>query len=174
MIFTFHSATVEHAHDMAPRMRAADVAELQASHALEPLKALLVCLEESDECFSALHGREVAYMWGLRDTSHMAELELVGIPSGTPSASVWLLTSNLVDRFPKAFIQHCRAEIPRLLAGRECVWNLVHSPHATAQRWAARIGFEVRPPMRAGALGHLFHPIVLRRESAPCASLSPP
>lgn len=157
-------ATRAHARDLAPRLRPADAAEVMASHGLQPLPALLACLDYSDEAWAALHEGEVAYMWGLKDTS----------AGGVSSAAVWLLTSNLVERFPLAFIKHGRREIPRLLEDKQYVWNLIHAEHKQALGWAARVGFEVMAPVEAGELGHFFHPIVLRREAPACVSSSHP
>jgi hypothetical protein len=144
-------ATTAHAHELAPRMRPAEVDEVRASGRHSPLGALLAGLEVSSLRFAALFDGEVACMWGVVPMRRSSLVGRIG--------AVWLLTSDLVERHPKAFWRGCKAELPRLFGpgGYDLLVNAIDCRHERAVRWARRLGFPLEAPQAFGAEDLPFH-----------------
>jgi hypothetical protein len=149
-------ATEEHARQLAPRMREADVVEIWASHAVRPLEALLHCVEESDIALVILDGEEPVAMFGTG-------------PMSTEVGAIWMLTGDLIDRWPVAFLRIARKTLPILFQGREALVNAIDARNTRSLRWARWMGFEISPAISLGVAGLPFHPIHIRRERV-CAS----
>lgn len=151
-------ATPELAREMAPRMRPAEVAEVAAAEGFTPEQALLESLARSEEAWAALFDGQVACMWGV--------VVLRRTAVGGHHGGAWLLTTDLVERHPKAFWRGCRAEVGRLLSRYASLTNAIDTRHAKAVRWALRLGFPLEAPAPFGVEGQLFHHFTARREDA--------
>jgi hypothetical protein len=149
-------ATEEHARALAPRMRLADRLEVEATGGYTPLEALLFSLERSEVARAALFDGEVACMWGVAPLRRSAVLGRVGV--------AWLLTSDLVERHPRAFWRGCRAELPRLLARFDVLTNAMDCRNLVALRWGWRIGFRFARPETFGVEGLPFSRFSIRKE----------
>lgn len=149
------AAELEHARALAPLMRAADVAELQAL-GLTPERALADALRTSEVAFALVLGGEVAALFGLGPR--------VPAPFGE-AACVWALSGAAVDRHRKAFLRASRAILEALLSHCALLWNWVDARYAGAVRWVRWLGFAVGPAQPFGPAGQLFHPISIRREA---------
>jgi hypothetical protein len=149
-------ATAALARELAPRMRPAEVDEVRASGRHTPLGALLAGLEASSIAHAALFDGKVACMWGVVPMRWSALVGRIG--------AVWLLTSDLVERHPKAFWRGCRAELPRLFESCDMLVNAIDARHDKAVRWARRLGFPLEEPQAFGADGLPFHWFRVRKE----------
>lgn len=151
-------ATTEHAYELAPRMRAAEVDEVCASGRHTPLGALLAGLEVSDLRFTALFDGQVACMWGVVPMRRSSLVGRIG--------AVWLLTSDLVEQHPKTFWKHCRRELARLFGpgGYDLLVNAIDARHDKAVRWARRLGFPLEDAAAFGAEQLPFHWFRVRKE----------
>lgn len=149
-------ARAAHAEALAPRMRHAEVLEVRASGGFEPLQALLEALQHSERAFAGLIDGEVACMWGVEHLRYSAVSGRVG--------AVWLLTSPIIERYPKVFWRGCRRELAALFESYDLLVNAIDARHVQAVRWARRLGFPLEEPRSFGVEGRLFHWFRVRRE----------
>lgn len=150
-------AVLEDALALAPRMRAEEVAEVRASGGFYPREALIDSLAHSDEAWTALFDGQVACMWGVAEVPGSSAL------TGRVGA-VWLLTSDLVERYPKTFWRACRGELARLFERWAVLVNAIDARHEKAVRWARRLGFPLQPADSFGEYALPFHRFRVRRE----------
>lgn len=153
---TFTAATAWHARELAPTMRAADAAEVRASGGYSPLEALEASLMHSAHAWACLFDGQVAALFGL------VPLRRPGALTGPACAAAWLLTGELVQRHPRAFLRACEAVVPALLQKYPVLTNHVDARYTAALRWARWLGFEVGGPVPFGEAGLPFHPITLK------------
>lgn len=124
--------------DLAARLRASDVAELQLS---SPGRAPAEILEDAWE----RSPRPTAFRWHDR---------LCGVGGIVPDAHnagcgiVWLLGSDELIRSARAFWQITRRSLLSEARGYRAVWNLVDPANTTTIRWLRRLGFTSHPPER--------------------------
>lgn len=144
-------ATEEHARQLALTMRQEDIEEVRASHALEPLEALLTGLSASEHTSAILDGDMVVAVFGVANVESFD--------------TVWLLTGERVYRAPLSFIRVCQRELKRLLEQWPVLVNGIDARYSRALRWAQWLGFEVFPAIPYGVAGQPFHPIRIRRDS---------
>jgi len=154
--FEIVPARSAHAEALAPRMRPAEVLEIRASGNHSPLGALLKGLETSSIARTALWDGEVACIWGVAPLRTSLLVGRVG--------AAWLLTSDLVERHPRAFWRGCRAELARLFESYDMLVNAIDARHGQAVRWARRLGFRLEDPQAFGGEGVPFHQFRVRRE----------
>ena len=148
----FVPATEAHARELAPSMRAADVAENLASDGFTPLEACLVSLAISTEARAAYFGGELGALFGV------AEGPFLGF-----KAIPWLLTTGVVERHQRAFWRASRLVVASWLERYLVLEQAIDARYGMALRWAARLGFEVEPPAPWGVAGLPFCRITLRR-----------
>ena len=147
-------ATQAHAHALAPLLRAEDRAELEASHGIAPLDALLLGVECSHVAFAIVSDEGV--------------LAIFGVATIESHQSVWMLTGSLVERRPLSFLRVCKRELSKLLARWPLLLNLVDARNARSLRWVERLGFRVMDAVPFGVSNLPFHPIYIQRTT--CAS----
>lgn len=150
-------ATLEHAWLLAGTLRPEDAAEIRASGGYEPFAGLKESLVHSDFARTAVFNGQVAAMWGVGPSAQGTAL--VRSPIGIP----WLLTGKAVNRHPKTFFRLCPPAITGLLQLYPVLVNAIDARYTAALRWAARLGFEVRPAEPFGVAGLPFHRIWMRR-----------
>jgi hypothetical protein len=158
------AATFEDARELAPRLRPEEVAEVAASHGVPPLEALEESLRQSEEAWVALFDGQVACMWGV--------VPLYATFLGGRTGSVWLLTSDLVERYPKVFWRGCLFLLPQLFLRWDCLMNAIDVRHEKAIRWARRLGFPLLSPHPFGLEGQPFSLFSVRKEDTPWAQPS--
>lgn len=143
---------------LAPRMRAAEVEECRASGDYSPLEALQASFESSAGCaWVALQDGEIACAFG-------------AAPSLTGPGIAWLLTSDLVERYPGRFWRTCARALEEMLAIYPVLVNFIDARHTLAIRWASRLCGEGWPwtatlgdPETFGAAGLPFRLLTIRR-----------
>lgn len=140
-------ATEVHALELAPRLRAADMREIEAAIGIAPLKALRLSLTRSTEAWAGTVDGEVACVFGV------GPLSLLG-GEGCP----WLLGSDLVERNAIAFARRNRAMVARWLRTYRVLRNHVDARNTQAIRWLGWLGFELKPPVPYGVSRLPFHP----------------
>lgn len=150
--FTIVPATLEHAQQLAPRMRPEDAAEVWASSRQTPLESLVSSLAWSKEAHAALWGSEVAALFGIARGPFLSF-----------RAFPWLLGSELLNRHPGPFVRQARVIVREWIEQYGFLEQAVDARYAAALRWAARVGFEVGEPQPFGLLGMDFCRITARR-----------
>ncbi len=150
-------ATQADALVLAGSLRPEDELELRAATGRAPLPVLVEAVTDG-EAWATYFGDELACIWGVSEPSVIHR-----------RASAWLLTSQVVERYPVAFWKLCLRELPRLLERFGALWNFMDVRHTKAIRWAERLGFELDDPAPYGALGALFRRFVITQEGFACA-----
>ena len=145
-------AVEAHAIGLAPRLRAADVRELEAGSGAQPLEALLVSLRRSTEAWAGTVDGEVACIFGV------GPLSLLG-GEGAP----WLLGADLIERNAFAFARRNRAMVTRWQRTYPVLRNYVDARNRQAIRWLGWLGFSLLPPVPFGVGRLPFHPFELRK-----------
>jgi hypothetical protein len=138
-------ATEALAERMAPRLRAADTAEVLAGNGLTPLEALLRSVRSSVEARVWMVDGEPAAMWGVEPVSVEARIGIA-----------WLLGTDLIERHPVPFWMLCKREIARMLERWRVLLNWIALDYARSLNWARALGFSVDAPRPFGAAGALF------------------
>ena len=109
---TYRSSIKEDCYVLAPLMREQDTAEIMFSHGVEPLEALLTCLE-SDECNTIIHQGQPVGMFGIHPVDEIAR-DVMKV------SSQWVKDKN--------------EEYPILV-------NYVHVGNEVSKLWLRRLGF---------------------------------
>ena len=119
-------------YDLAPRLRQADLDELQASCSLPPLQVLQTGAYNSVPSVTVIGNNGfVAAMFGV-----------VPQPDGT--GVVWLLGSDELTKPPlsRQFIRECRTFVKVLERGYTELHNIIDERNTVHRRWLEWIGFE--------------------------------
>lgn len=141
-------ATKQHARVLGRTMRAQDRAEVRASGGMTPEQAVRSSINRSVEAWSAFVGDgELVGMFGVSP-----------LPGG---AAPWLLTSDVVDRYPMTFWKASRRIVEYLRVKYPMLVNRIDARYEQALRWARRLGFVIEPPTPWGAENRLFVPVIM-------------
>lgn len=97
-----------------------------------PEEAVDMCLDVSEEAYSVWIEDDLLAIWGWRWASF--------ISSGL---EFWLLTTPLVDKYPKVFVRECLHELKRLVSIYGSVSVRIWDGHTQAIRLAKRLGFKM-------------------------------
>lgn len=145
-------ATLEHAADLAPRMREADRLEAMAAHGRSPLMCTRFSVMLSWEAWTGIVGNDVVCMFGV---APLAMAGGVGCP--------WLLGSDAVERHGMAFARRNKPMVKGWLNTFPILRNHVDARHLVAIRWLHWIGFDIRIPAEPfGPKGLPFHAFEMR------------
>lgn len=112
-----------------------DVAELQASCGLEPLRAL-----------SLLHA-ESAETWAAEERESGIVVAVGGVyppeDEDEPMAGVWLICTPYASEYPKSFARMVRRRIRELKLKYGILYGQVDDRHEIRRRWLNTLGFRV-------------------------------
>lgn len=145
------AARPEHAHRMAPRMRAAEVMEIRASHDMEPATMLLSEVEKSSIAWAWVVGDEVGCMFGIVDAGSFLSQE----------SYPWMLTTDLVEKHWRFFARSCRELLPEVLSRHSRLSGMVDARYALSVRWLSWMGARIEVARPWGPAGVPFHPFTL-------------
>ena len=141
-------ATEAMALALAPRLRAADRAEVEAlGHSAE--SALLTSLRGALWARAALLGDRPVCMWGVGAASLIGG---VGYP--------WMLGSALLDRFPRDLLRVSRAQLAEMQTLFPQMEGYVDARYAKAVRWLSWLGFTLGAPVMFNDVP--FYPFMMR------------
>jgi hypothetical protein len=145
-------ATLEHAADLAPRVRPADRAEIYAMSMMEPALALELSVGSSSTAYATLDdaGRVIC----------LAGVAPRSLLSG--NGTVWLIASPDVERMPMTFLRTTRAYLTRLKSEYRVLMNHVDARNEKSIAWLRWLGASIADPVPFGPLGLPFHPFELR------------
>lgn len=146
-------ATLAHADDLAPRMRASDRAEVWASGMFTPAMALRMSVAHSLVSVAALADGVPFAIFGVAPRSLVSE---TGIP--------WLLGSDDVCTHQKVFLRQGRMYVGAMLNLYPRLENYVDARNTTSIEWLRWLGFDILPATPFGAFGLPFHRFVMRRQ----------
>ena len=123
-------ATVEHARDLAPRLRQQDKDEVWASGRHDPESALVSSVEVSEVCWTALLDDTPEIMWGA-----------ARYPIEGNYGVVWLLSSEEMYRIPGRFLHESEVYVSKMHESFDTLFNYVHAANIKSQRWLLGLGF---------------------------------
>jgi len=135
---------------MAPKLRKADLNEIQAGLGIHPLKALGVGFTESRPCLTAADSA---------DDEPIAMFGVVPVGSeGTPrTGSIWLLGTDGIYPHKTQFLRESKARLAEVCAGYDVVGNFIDARNGLHIIWLKWLGFTLlRKIPHFGAEGREF------------------
>lgn len=147
--FDLRPATADDAEWFAPRLRSADLLEVDAFFAdhAEGLRQSIAMSEIT--AVAHLNGRGVIL---LGCASHERDGE----------AAPWLVATGEVIRYPGALTRIGRHYVSVFLERWPLLWNFVDERNLVSARWLERLGFSLGEPVEIGRNGERFRPFVMR------------
>lgn len=120
---------------MAPNLRAADLAELQASLGADadPEAVLKAGIKYSDDPRTVLVDGVPAAIFGVCDTGE----------SEPTVGCIWLMGTDAIETISMAFLRGCKAHLPMQQASYEILTNFVDSRNTVHIRWLQWLGFSI-------------------------------
>jgi len=143
---------------LAATMRDEDQAEVLAASGHTPLQAVEESLAVSTRAVAIHLGGKVACLAGVapREVGNtLLTSETVGV--------VWLLTSAVVDKRPRAFFALSRQFLASFQHDFSLLVQFVDARYLKALRYLNALGFEIHPAQPYGVEGLPFHPVTKRR-----------
>lgn len=123
----FRLSTFRDCEELAPIMRQADVKEAKASHGLDPLGALVTCLQNSKQPETILVDGQIVAMCGVGHSG------LVGYP--------WLLGSRGLVSNAKKLHSLVVPWLENYQEQYKLLYNYVAVENQTSVRWLRQLGF---------------------------------
>jgi hypothetical protein len=152
-------------HDLAPRMRLADVEELEASSGMTPLEGLVTAYEVSQLCLTAEIDGEVVAMFGV------AEDDEVSRHIGLHYGNIWYLGSPESVSDARLFMRESRAWLDALGKRFNGLGNVVDARNTKHVRWIKAMGFTFIDTITDyGPKGHTFLRFYKTCEGLECAT----
>jgi hypothetical protein len=136
---------------MAPRVRAAEVREIKASHGLDAEQMLIGELADSDAAWTWLVDGVPACMFGV-----MTMPVLLGGESFP-----WFFSTELVNKHARQFARTCKELLPELLAHHPRLVGRVDARYALSIRWLRWLGAEIGEAAPYGVEQLPFHSFVI-------------
>lgn len=130
---------------LSKTMRKEDVAEIWSSHHHQPKEALEISYKSSGLSLTVENKGEIVAMFGYCPES------LLG-----PKATIWMLSSEGLDKIKRRFIKNSRLFIDFMLSHYNYLYNFVSVNNTKSLEWLRFCGAKFSPPMRYGAEGEVF------------------
>lgn len=121
--------------DLAPWLRAADIAELQAACGASPLEGLESAYKVSEVCMTAELEGEIIAMFGVARDDEVSEE--IGVAYG----NVWFLGSPESVSNAKFFMRESRAWLAEMDRKYDALGNAVDARNVKHVRWIKAMGF---------------------------------
>lgn len=116
---------------LAPRLRKADLSEIQGRTGEEPIVALRRCFAISDLCYAIVSQRD----------EPLAVFGVVPDSQVNNSGLVWLVASEELVNHSVIFLRHSREWIDRLHQRYDRLWNYADARNEVHIRWLKWCGF---------------------------------
>ncbi|WP_019646200.1 hypothetical protein [Novispirillum itersonii] len=140
---------------VAATMRAADVAEVWASHRVTPEQALRISLCQSMEAWTVSHAGRPLCLCGV---GRLTDGTLLGGPVSVP----WLLGSDALSDHRRALLRISGRMVPLWRRRHGLLVNWVDARNRASLRWLRWLGFEIAPAAPFGPDGLPFHRFMMR------------
>ena len=141
------------AEELAPKLREADLIEVQAQGhtALEALmNAFNKEVAKNSEVYSIIEveGEEenVIGMFGTCDSPYV---EGYGV--------AWMLASPELEQYNKSFLRYCRTWVNKIHERYDVLYNLVHCKNSQGMRWLQWCGFNIKTQRTFGVGNEDFY-----------------
>lgn len=123
-------ATADDIPAIAGAMRAADRAEIEASHGHTPDAALRSSLQHSTAAWVGVIEGVPVCMFGVGPISILSG-------RGAP----WMLGTDHIDKWPRTFLRRCRPCVAAMLAVYPYLENYVDDRNEKSKQWLRWLGF---------------------------------
>ena len=137
-------------------MRERDRLEVWASCRMEPEDAIKDSVRLSQYVKVVLFDGKPAVIFGVSDVQKNIAGNQIGVP--------WVLTTELVSKYPKTFLKLSQGLLPTLFNGYDILLNYVDVRYISAVRWIKSLGFWIGNPVPFGKEGEFFHPFAMKKE----------
>lgn len=116
---------------LADNLRPADLAEIQATHALPAFDCLLQSVELSSLCWVALDGDTPFCVFGCA-------------PSAAPDVGVaWLMGTARLDDIPHTFVRNTLRHLKEMHRLYPCLFNYIDVRNTRSVEWLRLCGFSI-------------------------------
>lgn len=129
---------------MLPRIREADLAEIDAASGLHPLECLRHGFEHSLQPMTVEFMGRPAAMMGV-------------VPAASSSGRIWMLGTDDIDEFKVTFLRQSRMWVEHLCRPFSFVANHVDARNRVHLQWLKWLDFRLMPAKRFGVQGLPFH-----------------
>lgn len=151
-MLTLVPATSAHAEQMAPLLRAADVAEITIMFGPDPAEMLRHGIEQSSQAYAAVEDGVPFAIGGVVPVDMMAG-------TGAP----WMLGTAGVGRNPRWFLNTSRERLAAAFETYAMLQNYCDPRYTASIRWLRWLGFTIGRPTLLGGYGHQFVLFSMRR-----------
>lgn len=149
----YRIATDDDAISLAPRLRAADIIEIDQASGRTPENALRRSVEVTDVPVAVTLDGQVELIFGVHTTSLMSR-------AGAP----WLLGSDEVDNHPRRFLRASKEFVDVWRKDYTLLHNYVYHGHERSILWLKWLGFTLHDPEPFGPWGSMFHKFTMRSD----------
>lgn len=153
-------AGIDHLVELAPRLRAADIAEIHAATASDPIDVLVISLALSSMAWVWLFEERVVAVGGVAPHPYSPD---VGVP--------WAFGSDEVHDHRDFFLDGTAFLFEKMHLLYPILENHVDARNHAAVKFLRMSGFTIEPPEPYGVFGLPFHRF--HKERPQCASPSP-
>lgn len=122
---------MEDASQLAPRLRVADILEIQAATGESPLTALKRSIACSNPCYTLVNDSNLV----------LASFGVIPDMNHIDMGSVWLLGAQELNNYSLYFLRHCRSWVNKLQEDYIVLWNYVDARNKVHIRWLKWCGF---------------------------------
>lgn len=152
-------SVLEDARLLAPRLRQADLAEIQAHSGSDPRLVLERGIRTSKPAMTVMHDGVPAMIFGVVPCGGL--LDEAGVhdwPESQPmvDGSIWLLGSDAISIFSRQFLRHSRTWTTEVSSSYSCVGNIVDMRNYVHVRWLKWLGFTFMDRIRYGPENRFF------------------
>ena len=151
--YRIEPATLEHAEELADKMREPDRNEIWAATHEEPLRATVLSVLASRDPMTGFAGDRLVCMFGVGSPMICSTM---GVP--------WLLATDELESCARPFLRRSRGAVREMMNGYQLLRNYVDARNVAAIRWLDWIGFEVLPSIPFGVENLPFHPFEMRAD----------
>ena len=149
--YRIEPATLEHAEELAIRMRTPDREEIWAAAHEYPHPAVVNSLAVSRDASTGFADDRLVCMFGVGSPMICST---VGVP--------WLLATDELERCARPFLRKSRKAVREMMNGYQVLRNHVDARNTAAIRWLGWVGFDIFPAEPFGVEGLPFHPFEMK------------
>lgn len=151
-IATVRIADIKDVFLLAPKVKESDKIEVWRSHHRSPEAALMEGFTNSSLCFTVECNESPIAMFGINPQSILGN-----------NATIWLLSSDELEKIQKAFLRHSRRFINLMLSEYALLNNFVDVENRQTIKWLKWCGANLGPVVPYGAEKAPFQYFEFRR-----------
>lgn len=131
IIFSVRGSETKDAYPLAPKLRAADLQEIEANVGEDVLTHLERSISVSTPCYTVLNVTN----------QPLAAFGVIPDCRDADVGKIWLLGSPELVSYPFLFLRHCKTWVESLQREYKVLWNFVDARNVVHIRWLKWSGF---------------------------------